>query len=442
MTSIDDLAVDAYLYGYPIVENLAQVRRYVTTGVGANPAADWNTFSHARRLADPTDTFVTINNDTIYSMASLDLSVGPVGLTVPATGDRYFVLQFVDAWTNNFAHVGRRSAGGGGGTYLIVPPGWSGAADAGTTLIEAPTRIVSIVGRFACDGSDDVAAVTDLQDRTLLQPVDATAAPTGLPEVTSAPEQAAFYEQVRTCIAAFPPGPREQEYQSRYEPLGILQSSSPYSSATPDLLDALARGEAAGTDKLEYLTHHGMSKVVNGWTVGIHMFDYNSEDLGFGTINDPAWIIADPVTAHVERAVADRLGLWGNHGYEAVYAQVFADQDGQPLSGDHRYEIAFEHDPPVGAFWSVMMHDIPRYYLVDNPINRYSIGDRTAGLQRGRDGSLTVTIQRDAPDEPQARANWLPAPDAHFRMVLRMYQPDESVIDGTYHLPPVVRRTG
>ena len=58
--------------------NLDQVTRYVTEGVGANPAAPFNTFSHARKLAGPQDTFVTINNDTVYSMAQLDLSGGPV----------------------------------------------------------------------------------------------------------------------------------------------------------------------------------------------------------------------------------------------------------------------------------------------------------------------------------------------------------------------------
>ena len=99
----------AYLYFYPLVENLRQVRRYVETGVGSNPAAPWNTFSHARKLAGPEDTFVTINNDTAYSMAQLDLSVGPLRLEVPEAKGRYYVLQFVDAWTNNIAYVGSGS---------------------------------------------------------------------------------------------------------------------------------------------------------------------------------------------------------------------------------------------------------------------------------------------------------------------------------------------
>ena len=123
-----EITTQAYLYGFPLVFNLDQVTRYVTEGVGANPAAPLNTFSHARELAGPQDTFVTINNDTVYSMAQLDLSVGPVALHVPDTAGRYYVLQFVDAWTNNFAYVGHRATGTGEGDFLLVPPGWDGPA--------------------------------------------------------------------------------------------------------------------------------------------------------------------------------------------------------------------------------------------------------------------------------------------------------------------------
>jgi hypothetical protein len=118
-----ELLTRAYLYGFPLVFNLDQVTRYVNQGVGGNPAAPFNTFSHARTLAGPADTFVTINNDTLYSMAQVDLGVGPVALHVPDTGGRYYVLQFVDAWTNNFAYVGHRATGTGEGDFLLVPPG-------------------------------------------------------------------------------------------------------------------------------------------------------------------------------------------------------------------------------------------------------------------------------------------------------------------------------
>src|ERR1700712_3379804 len=148
MTNQTDLAAEAYIYFYPLVENLRQVRRYVEEGVGSNAAAPFNAFSHARTLAGPEDTFVTINNDTVYSMAQLDLSVGPLRLDVPDTGDRYYVLQFVDAWTNNIAYVGTRATGNQAGSFLITPPGWTGSVPDGVTQIPASTTVLSIVGRF------------------------------------------------------------------------------------------------------------------------------------------------------------------------------------------------------------------------------------------------------------------------------------------------------
>jgi hypothetical protein len=85
------------------------------------------------------------------------------------------------------------------------------------------------------------------------------------------------------------------------------------------------------------------------------------------------------------------------------------------------------------------MYDTPDFYLVRNPIDRYSIGDRTPGLRTDADGSLTITIQRDEPDEHERKANWLPTPSGPFRPILRMYEPREAVFDGSYELPPITR---
>jgi hypothetical protein len=93
------LAAEAFIYGYPLVADLEQVVRYATVGAGVLPRAPFNSFGHGTRLAGPEDTFVSINNDTVYSFAQLDLGAGPQLLQVPEVGGRYYVLQFVDAWT-------------------------------------------------------------------------------------------------------------------------------------------------------------------------------------------------------------------------------------------------------------------------------------------------------------------------------------------------------
>ncbi len=436
------LITEAYVYGFPLVFNLDQVVRYVTSGVGSNPQAPFNEFSHARTLAGPQDTFVTINNDTLYSMAQVDLSVGAVQLHVPDTAGRYYVLQFVDAWTNNFAYVGHRATGTGEGDFVVVPPGWKGSIPEGATAIHAPTRIVSIVGRWACSGADDLAVVHDLQDATRLEPLDPTAIPEGIPSPDSGvPDELIFLEKLRLWSQAFPPAPRDQPLQESLAPTGIGQpGESPYTAADPAFATRLAAGLAAGEATLKkVLGGGGSSPEVNGWRLTMHVFDYNLDYFEVGALDDVQFKITDPRVRVVERAAAALGGLWGNHAYEAVYIMTYHDDHGDQLSGEHTYTVRLDPPPPVGAFWSLTMYDVPNYYLTANPINRYSLGDRTPGIVYANDGSLTITISHERPSDPTALANWLPAPAGEFRPVLRMYEPAPEVLQQKYLVPAITR---
>jgi hypothetical protein len=433
------LAAEAYVFGFPLVFNLTQVARFVHDGLGSLPPAPWNGFSHAAELAGPQDTFVTVNNDTIYSIAQLDLSVGPLRFEVPDAADRYYVMQFVDAWTNNFAYVGRRATGTHAGSFLIVPPDWTDPLPDGTRTIRAPTAVAVIVGRWAVDGDADLAAVRELQQALRLEPLDPAATGAGLPEPDpGVPGDLRFYEQLRVWAQAFPPAPGEQDYQQRFAPLGVLDADSPYTDADGELAAALRDGQALGEQQLEKAVRHGDSPEVNQWQLTFHVFDYNDDYFEVGTLDDPRWRIADRQKARLLRAGSACGGLWGNHAYEAAYAMSYNDSSGEQLTGERRYVIRFEQPPPVGAFWSITMYDLPDYFLVANPIERYSIGDRTPGLRYDADGGLTITIQHDDPGEPE-RSNWLPTPAGAFRPVLRMYQPAKPVLDGSYELPPIIR---
>ncbi|MBS1907199.1 MAG: DUF1254 domain-containing protein [Actinobacteria bacterium] len=438
----DALLTQGFLQGFPLVFNLDQVRRYVRTGVGANPAAPFNSFSHARALAGPADTFVSINNDTVYSMAQIDLSVGPVRLHVPDTAGRYYVLQFVDAWTNNFAYIGHRATGTGAQDYCLVPPDWSGSLPANATAIRCPTRVLSIVGRWACAADEDLAAVHALQDATTLAAIDATATPLGIPEPEEIPAGALFWEKLRLWSQAFPPAESERSALEDLAPLGVRTTgASPY----PDLPaeDVIAMGEAVdrATQQLAGYLRTGDVTTVNGWQLPYHAFDYNTDFFEIGAIDEPLYTSVPAAQKFLQRAAAALGGLWGNHAYEAAYASVYVDESGDALDGAHSYTIRLDPLPPVGAFWSLTMYSMPDFYLVDNEIDRYSIGDRTPGLRCAADGSLTIALSASPPADPELRANWLPTPQGSFRPLMRMYEPDPSVIDGTFTLPPI-RRIG
>ncbi|MCD2442897.1 DUF1254 domain-containing protein [Agromyces sp. SYSU K20354] len=434
------LAADAYVYGFPIVFDLDQVRRFVTTGVGSNPAAPFNTFGHARELATPDDTFVSINNDTVYSMAQVDLSVGPVLLSVPDTAGRYYVLQFVDAWTDNFAYVGKRATGTGARDFLLLPPDWEGDGVGDATAVRFPTRIASIVGRWACDGVDDLPAVHAMQDALTLTPLRRSLMPpTGLPDLTTGLSDALeFYEKLRLYSREFPPAPRDEPLQASFAPLGLTGEAS-LADADHETKAVLEAGFIEGKATLENSLHSGSSPVVNGWNLTYHVFDYNLDYFEVGTIDAPEWKLADPEVRIGERAAAALAGLWGNHGYEAAYAMIYLDSDGEQLDGANEYTLRLRPTPPVGAFWSLTMYSIPDFFLVANDIRRYSIGDRTPGIVFDDDGGLTITMSNARPSDANAVANWLPAPNAPFRPILRMYAPEAAVFDGSYELPAIER---
>ena len=138
-------------------------------------------------------------------------------------------------------------------------------------------------------------------------------------------------------------------------------------------------------------------------------------------------------------------GLAALEPAEAVYLACNTDSNGRPLSGANAYRLTFPADglPPARAFWSLAMYEVTaegRAFFIDNPIGRYSIGDRTPGLQKGDDGSLTIYLQRERPDGERA-ANWLPAPYGPMRLVLRAYEPEDSLIQGYYRAPGVQRNS-
>jgi len=121
---------------------------------------------------------------------------------------------------------------------------------------------------------------------------------------------------------------------------------------------------------------------------------------------------------------------------EAVYWTTHKDGAGHTLNGRHDYIMHFPAGqlPPNDAFWSLTMSDAKNRFVA-NPINRYSLGDRS-GLVPNADGSVDIYIQNTAP--PGQEANWLPAPSGKFILWLRAYLPGQAILDGEYKVPPVV----
>ena len=136
------------------------------------------------------------------------------------------------------------------------------------------------------------------------------------------------------------------------------------------------------------------------------------------------------------------LGIYGNSTEEAVYASQQTEPDGKVLDGSRHWVLRFEPGqlPPVNEFWSITMYSLPERLLVENPINRYSIGDRTAGLKQGADGSLEIYIQHRQPGPDEGVELAARARRARSSSSAASTGPKQAIMDGTWKLPPLVER--
>ena len=124
---------------------------------------------------------------------------------------------------------------------------------------------------------------------------------------------------------------------------------------------------------------------------------------------------ADLKNDYLVRATAAAMGLYGNTKEEAVYTGSMLDNTGTPLTGNNNYILRFtkEQQPKVKFFWSITMYELPKRYLVKNPIHRFSIGDRTKGLKYEPNGDLIIYLQPASPGK--AKENTPPIQPEHIK---------------------------
>jgi hypothetical protein len=443
--SLRDLARRATIYLFPVYEMYCT--RWRATVDEANPQRlRLNRFRHLPELADHRARAVTTpNHDTLYSSAWLDLSLEPLFLTVPPVGDLYYSYAFLDLFTNNFAYVSHRLYGGQPPPHMIVGPAWNGDASSEVKLVRAPTNSVWLIGRLLLDGPEELDRVRILQARVLLETPDMhnerriletrelmrhrTIAPPEPVADWPAPERGDPFDLFKVGMRALGESPLGERDGALFETFAPLKLRPGRKFDLRAFSEAERRALQAGIEQGQAEIRTGAArpgKTIDGWTYG---------ERHLGNFGDD----------YLYRATTALMGLGALEPAEAVYMTCNTDGSGRPLSGANRYELTFAADglPPARAFWSLAMYEVTlegRAFFVDNPIGRYAIGDRTGGLQKAADGSLTLYLQRDRP-EGERLANWLPAPAGPMRLVLRAYEPEDALVDGRYRLPGVRRNS-
>ena len=431
------IAKEAYIYGFPMVDSYRIQHAYFVDKESPEYKGAWNQVHNSSRLYTPADKAIqTPNADTPYSTVGADLRAEPLVFTVPPIQqDRYYSLQFIDAYTYNFAYVGSRTTGNGGGKYLLAGPGWKGEKPAGVDeVIRSDTDLAMVLYRTQLFGPSDIDNVKKIQEGYqvaplsvfLSQPQQATAPPIDfVPPLTSEQERTSpqFFEIMSFLLRYAPPLGGEQAMRDRFASIGIAPNGSfDADKLSPEMRSAVEAGMADAWAEFEKLR----KDEVDTGKIGAAQF--------FGTA-------ADLKGNYLYRMAGAVLGIYGNTAAEALYPALVNDSAGAPLDGKNAYTVRFAPGqlPPVNAFWSLTMYELPQSLLVENPLQRYLINSpMLPSLVQDPDGGYTFYVQNASPGI-ERESNWLPAPTGPFTMVLRLYWPKPDALNGTWKAPQAVR---
>ena len=418
-----ELVSDAYIYAFPLVLTDATKTLSTNTDGSITGRAPINQINHAKKLADASfRTVVSPNVDTLYSQAWLDIGAEPVIYVLPEA-DRFCNVQLLDAWTNTAAVLDKA------GAYAIALPSWEGELPEGVTRVDVPTATVWTIARIVLSGNEDLPNVYAIQEHVRLLPLSAYLeggdyiAPTGTYDKENdfvpvnkvlSMSPAEFFNTANALMQINPPAEDDAKLLEKLAAINVGQGMT---------FDA----SILGADAAERWTQ--MLKGLRA-TLSAESANY-AQNLG-------QWIyygrpIGDFGTAYIYRAMVALVGLGANTVDVAIYPKTHTDVTGAALTGEKTYTIHFETLPPTleGGFWSVTAYN-EENFLIDNPINRYCINDRSA-YQLNDDGSLDLVLSKEAPEDT---SNWLPVSDGEFHLFMRIYLPDMTALE-TWEAPVI-----
>jgi hypothetical protein len=431
---IRSIAREAYIYGYPMVQTYLTMYAFSIDKGNPQYKGPFNAPLSFARVFTPDDSaFVTPNSDTPYTFLSLDLRAEPMVLSVPSIEkNRYWVFQMMDLYTFNFDYLGTRTSGNSGGTFLVAGPRWKGSVPAGITRVLRPeTEFINVVGRTQLFNPADLDQVKKIQAGYKAQPLSAFLGQAAPPAAPAIP-----------WIAPVPPAQMKSSLQF-FNVMSFLLQFCPVQPSETGMRGAFAGigigpGESIDAGRLSAEMKAALQE---GMTDGQKEIDDRRASSG-GDISNFFGTRAFLHNDYVARATGAQMGIGANSKEEAMYPLYEKDSNGNPLDGSNaRYTLHFNKGefPPVNAFWSLTMYNLPQQLLVKNRIGRYLINSpMLPNLKLDSEGGLTIYIQSDSPGKNE-ESNWLPAPKAPFMLAMRYYLPKPELIQGIWKSPPVVR---
>lgn len=384
---------------------------------------------------------VAINDDTIYAEAFLDVSDGPVILTIPPYPNKYSILQ-LDVYGNIFSTALSSAPPSDGGVYAFVAGDYAGTLPENATRIPMPypfTTIAIRTDKYSSSGENLIEAANEFRSSLRMQTLDKYE-PDGdsgrtlvLPLFFFAPSVKLMADEgLAKAPEAFLATVQEAMASPTTQPI------------TEDDRALMQRFDAAFAQAREMVDHDSgpLAEIIRGAQAAFAAI-INRWQSHRGSTN---WIHFDNIghwgTNYLDRAALTEYIQVGNDRTAAYYANAFVDASGLPLDGgSFAYSIEFTQEqlPEYERFWSMTAYTPEYIELVPNAQDKYVVASYTPHLETAENGSVTIHVQADPPRRG-GTANWLPVPRGHFSLLFRVYGPKGSALDGTY-VPPRIHRT-
>jgi hypothetical protein len=417
------IAKDAYIFNYPLVMMYRTMYLQAIDTKSKSYSGGFGQWLHLG-TSSPKDTdIVSPNNDSPYSYAWVDLRAEPWVVTLPKIEkSRFYTSQWDDLWGFVLDNPGSVEDGNAGVTVLLASPTWKGKLPKGVKrVIQGDSSFLGTLTRTQLIDPKDLPNVEKIQKQYKLQPLS-TYLGKPAPEPATAIEWKPwkngvettdeFWDYVNFLLKFTTPNPQDKPVLDKMAKIGLGSNASKPSA---EIRAAMQQGMQDALAELKKASKH---------------------------IADPSLFFRsrkDTDKDYFDRALGVMVGIFGNVKKVSVYFAVAKDDQGELFDGSKGdYTITFTADqiPPAKNFWSWTMYKLPQRWLVDNPINRYSIGSATAEMKKTKDGSITIYFQAKSPGKDK-ESNWLPAPEGPFWLVLRTYGPGKSILDKTWKMPPV-----
>jgi hypothetical protein len=308
------IAKDAYIYGFPMVESYKTLYSQAVDQGGPNFKAPFNAIGNTANVFTPKDTaIITPNSDTPYSFVWMDLRTEPIVLTLPdIEPERYYSVQLIDLFTQNFAYLGKRTTGSGGGDFLIAGPAWTGETPEGITkVVRCETEFAYALYRTQLFGPDDLANVKRVQSGYQVRPLSAFLS-------QDAPSPASSIDWPKPDPAAMTTTPAIFRYMS------FLLDFAPTDPSEVDTLARFAKiGVGAGLPFDESKLSPEMSKALqDGIADGQKEFaDFKTAEIDTRKLHSNQFFGTRDFLKnnYLYRYAGAKLGIFGNSGEEAIY---------------------------------------------------------------------------------------------------------------------------